>query len=180
MFFVLTVFLSGCGDHSELDDVMRFREHLLSADGCTFIANITADYGNELYTFSVECGFNNSGDMTFSVLSPETICGIQGSIVHEQGTLSFEDKVLLFSLLADGQITPICAPWVIMQAIRGGYIQSCGLLDGNTRVMIDDSYANEVLLVDVYFTEAMTPVSADIMWQNRRILAITIESFSFV
>ena len=46
--------------------------------------------------------------------------------------------------------------------------------------MIDDSYANEVLLVDVYFTEAMTPVSADIMWQNRRILAITIESFSFV
>ena len=176
----MSLFLVGCGDNSALDDAIGFRERLLTADGCVFIANITADYGNALYTFSVECRFAHAGDMAFSVLKPESISGIKGSITRDNGTLTFDDRVLLFHLLADDQITPICAPWVIMQAVRGGYIQSCGTEAGNTRVIIDDSYSNEVLLADVLFTDSMVPVSADIMWKNRRILAVTIESFSFM
>ncbi len=47
----LLVLLAGCsGKHEEMDRAMALRSKLL-AQGAAFDAEITADYGKELYTF---------------------------------------------------------------------------------------------------------------------------------
>ena len=79
-FFLLVLFLTGCGENSEISEVMAFRERILASDGYTFCANITADYGDAIYTFSVNCTFDQAGTMTFTVISPESINGITGTV----------------------------------------------------------------------------------------------------
>lgn len=177
---LLFLCLSGCGKDSELNMVMSFREQLLKSNGYNFCANITADYGDSVYTFSVNCTFDCSGNMIFSVISPDSINGITGTVSGDGGGLTFDDEVLLFPLLADDQLTPISAPWIANKALCSGYIQSCGADGENLKVILDDSYASNALQVEWWITKDMIPVAADISWLNRRILTIEIVSFSYL
>ena len=174
------LFLSGCDRGSQLSGALEFRNRLLDSNGCTFQANITADYGENIYRFSLLCCFDQAGTMSFEVLSPDTIKGITGTVSKEQGALTFDDEVLLFELLADDQLTPVNGPWVLMNALRSGYIQCCGKDGNNLKVMLDDSYDENAFHVDVWLSQDLAPVTADIFWQNRRILAIEIASFSYL
>ncbi len=156
------------------------RDQLLSANGCSFCAQITADYGDQIYTFRVKCEFDQLGNMTFTVLAPDSLSGISGKIDENKGALTFEDQVLAFALLADGQVTPVSAPWLVMQSLRSGYIHSSGQDGENLRITIDDSYEADALQVDVWVNADGAPIAADILWQNRRILALTIDSFAYL
>ena len=65
--FLLAVVLSGCGKGvSEVERGMALRSKLLQAGSCSFEAKITADYGDKLHTFSLECRGGNNGDLSFS------------------------------------------------------------------------------------------------------------------
>ena len=177
---LLILLLSGCTNSSELSKVMSFREEILKSKGYTFCANITADYGDAVYAFSVDCTFDQSGAMTFTVCSPDTLNGITGTVSAERSALTFDDEVLLFALLADDQLSPISAPWIADKALRSGYIQSCGIDGDNIKIILDDSYDANALQVEYWVTKDMMPVAADISWQNRRILTMQIVSFSYL
>ena len=95
------------------------------------------DYGDAIYTFAVDCSIDQTGSMTFSVVSPESIRGIEGNIDGDKGTLTFDDEALLFELMTDNLLSPICAPWVAMNALRSGYIQSCGVDGEYIKILLD-------------------------------------------
>lgn len=172
--------LCGCDSNSEMDDVMGFRQRMLTSDGYILCAQITADYGDAVYSFTVECTFDQTGTMDFIVTSPQTIHGITGTVDGDQGKLTFDDQALLFELLADGQLSPISAPWIAINALRSGYIQSCGVDGDNIRIILDDSYDSNALRVDWWVTKQMIPIVAEISWQNRRILTMQVVSFSYL
>ena len=124
--FLVVLFCSGCaGQGGELERAMELRSKLL-AQPVSFQANITADYGDVLHTFSLSCQTDTKGNVTFIVTEPESIRDIEGTISTGAGKLTFEDKVIAFDLLADGQLSPVSAPWVFMKALRSGYLTSCG------------------------------------------------------
>ena len=63
--------LGGCkGPEGELDRAMALRAKLL-ASSVSFDAGITADYGDVVYEFSVDCRADRLGKVTFSVTGPE-------------------------------------------------------------------------------------------------------------
>lgn len=173
------LFLTGCSN-SQLDEGLLFRERLLSAEGCTFRCQITADYGEELYTFDMDCVFDSQGNLSFAVMSPETIAGITGRISEEGGKLTFDDKVLAFSMLADGQFSPVSSPWILMRTLRSGYIHSAAQSQDGVKLCIDDSYEDDALQIDVWLDSSNLPEQAQILWQNRRILSMCITNFAFV
>jgi hypothetical protein len=120
--FLFSLFLSGClSGNSVLDEAVAFRQTLLNSNGCQFAAELTADYGDFVYTFSVECEAGQNGDMTFCVTSPETIAGITGKLSGTGGKLTFDDHLLQFDMLAEGlnQYIYVYCPDVI---ILGGGI----------------------------------------------------------
>jgi hypothetical protein len=149
----------------------------LQGAACTFDCTVTADYGEKIHVFSMRCAADLSGDMTFEVVSPESISGITGVVSNDKGKLTFDDKALAFELLADGQFSPVSAPWILIRTLRGGYLTSCTETDYGMLLCIDDSYDSDPLRLDVRMDKDGNPISAEILWQGRRILSMEIENF---
>lgn len=179
--FIVLFLLWGCGrTNSEMERAMALREKLLKSSGSTFNAVITADYGEKIYTFEMKCQIDGIGNLSFEVKQPQTISGITGTVSEEGGTLTFEDQVLAFEMLADGQITPVSAPWLVVHTLRSGYISACGKDDDGLHIQIDDSYAEDTLQVDVWTNETDLPVQAEILWEGRRIVTVSVKDFTIV
>lgn len=174
----VAVILCGCtGKNEALPRAMALRSELL-AKNVSFDAEITADYGNVCYQFSMQCQAQTDGTMTFSVLAPESIQGITGSVSGSGGKLTFDDSALAFDLMADGLITPVSAPWVMMKALRGGYLSGCGFEEEKVRISVDDSYAEDALHLEVWLDGQDRPAVAEIYWQGRRLLTLNVTNFS--
>jgi len=178
---LLVAVLSGCGRNGEeLDRAMGLRAKLLAAQGVRFDAVITADYGDKHYTFALGCTADSQGDMQFTVLEPETIAGITGTLSKNSGKLTFADQALAFDIMADGQVSPVSGPWVLMKALRSGYLTSCDTEGDMLRLAVDDSYEADALHLDVWLGEQDAPVRGEIFWQGRRILSLEVKNFKIL
>lgn len=172
--------LSGCsGKDVELERAMGLRAKLLASE-CSFDTEITADYGDQIYSFSVTCQADTKGQVEFLVTKPESISGITGIADREGGKLTFSDTALTFPLLADGQVSPASAPYLLMKTLRGGYLTAAGMEDGLLRLTIDDSYEEDALKLDIWLNELDQPVQADILYDGRRILTMTVSNFQIL
>ena len=159
---------------------MQFRQRLLSSEGCSFDLDVATDYGDELLEFSMHCQTDSAGTVSFKFTYPETLEGVTGKIHAEEGRFVFDDTVVVFDLLTDGLATPISAPWLLVRTLSGGYINAAGA-DGELYLFqIDDSYAEEPLRLDIWLDKNDVPVAADILWNGRRVVALTIKNFQFL
>ena len=156
---------------------MALRTRLLASDVC-FDADITADYGDEIYTFSMNCKADQQGNLTFTVTQPESIAGITGTVSAGGGKLTFDDQALSFALMADGQLTPVAAPWILLRTLRSGYLTSCGAEGEHLRLAIDDSYQEDALHLDIWLDKEDIPQRAEIVYDGKRILSLIVKSFA--
>ena len=180
LFLAVICLLFGCGAAEQgMDQALSFRNSLTNAKGCTFKATVTADYQDVYYDFTMDCRMDAAGAVAFEVVEPASICGITGSISDSEGKLTFDDKVLLFATLAEGQITPVSAPWLFINTLRSGYIKGCAQ-EGNAVVLhVNDSYADDAIQLSIKLLDAI-PVYAEIFWQNRRVITIAVEDYCFL
>lgn len=174
------IFLMGCSAENGIDQTMKLRQQLLQAEECSFKAAVVADYGDILYTFSMHCNFDNLGNMAFTIEEPTSIKGITGTINNEKGFLTFSDQLVAFPLLADGQLSPVSAPWVLMKSIRSGYIHSSVREEELLHVYIDDSFEDDALQLELWLNTENRPVQAEILYKNCRILSLKITDFAYV
>ena len=174
---LVVLMLCGCGKENTLiERGMKLRDRLLSSS-CSFEVEITADYGDKLHTFSLACQGNPKGDLTFTVLSPESISEITGEISEEGGKLTFGDTALHFELLADGQLSPVSAPWILLKTLRSGYLTSAGMEGELLRLTIQDSYASDALQLDIWLDGQDLPMRAEVLYADRRILTMDVKNF---
>ena len=175
----MMVLLAGCSRQEEsLNRAMGLRARLLGCISCTFDAVITADYGDELYTFAMSCTGDNDGNLQFTVTDPQTLAGITGKFEGRKGMLTFDDFALEFPRLTDDQITPVSGPWILLRTLLGGYLTACGSEGENLLVTINDSYEDDALTLDVWLSAENTPIRAEILWDGRRIVTMDIENFT--
>jgi len=180
LLFAVMVMLTGCIRSDEgLHRAMLLREKLLSSS-CTFETVVTADYGDNIYSFSLKCRSDQEGNLSFEVISPESISGITGMVSSSGGKLTFDDTALTFMLLADGEVSPVSAPWILIRTLQGGYLSAWSQDGENLRLTVDDSYEEDSLQLEIWLDAADTPQSAEILWQGRRILSLSVSNFTFV
>lgn len=178
---MLVLIISGCHQtEGGMEKILDLRNQLQTCEHCSFTSEITADYGETIYKFTMRCEIDGDGNLSFEVDEPDTLQGISGTISGGEGNLVFDDKMLAFQLLADDQITPVSAPWIVMNTLRGGYIRACAETDAGVKAIIDDSYEEDSLQVDVWLDESGVPSEAEILWDGRRILSVIIKDFSCV
>ena len=180
-FLLLTLlFLCGCSDTSgQMDRAMALRGKLQQSE-VAYDVNITADYGDKVYTFSMECQADTLGNVRFTVTEPSSIAGISGTVSKGSGKLTFDDKILAFDILADGLISPVSAPWVMLETLRSGYLTSCSQEGDLLRVAIDDSYAENALHLEIWLDSQDIPQQCEIYWQGRRLLSMDVRKFTFL
>ena len=172
--------LPGCGGGKDaVAQAMDLRARLLSSNGYTFDTEVTADFGDKVYTFSMNCRADNAGNVTFTVILPETIAGISGVIDSNGGKITFDDVALAFGLLADGRLTPVSAPWILVHTLHYGYIVSCAQADEGLMLSINNSYEDDALNLSVYLGQDGLPVGAEIFNDGSRILSLSVNNFTF-
>lgn len=180
-FILAAVILVGCGSGSGgLDRAVSLRNMVLQSAGCAFEAVITADYGDKCYTFRMNCTSDASNNLFFTVLEPETISGISGKFTTDGGKLIFDETILAFPTLADDQLTPVSAPWIFLNTLRAGYITACGIAEDGLRILINDTYEEESLSLDIRTDSNDVPQFCEIFWNERRILSVDIRNFHFL
>ena len=176
---LVIVMLTGCGRKSScVSEMMQLRQHISKGERITFEANVTADYGDRIYTFSLMCVADPGGSVDFSIESPDTIAGITGSVSEGVGKLTFDDTVLLFEPLTQGQLTPAIGPWLMFNAVLGGYVRSASKGKDGTEVTIDDVFKSESFQTVLTLNQEQLPICCEIIWNNRRILSIEINNFT--
>ena len=176
---VLVLFLGGCDDTpKEVQRGMDLRAAILQAEQCRFLADITADYGDKIQQFSLDCQTDRQGNLTFSVVKPESISAISGQISDEGGKLTFADTALYFELLTDEQINPVSAPWIFMKALRGGYLRSACVEEKLLHLTINDTYEEDALTLDIWLEDGEKPVRGEILQDGRRILTLDVKEFA--
>ena len=153
---------------------MELRAKLLKAEEVCFRTDICADYGDTLDLFSMECSADAEGNVTFTVTSPESIRGITGMTSAEKGKLTFEDTALYFPLLAQGRLSPVSAPWVLMKTLRSGYLRAAGREGTGIRLTFDDSYEENALQLDIWLNEENLPDRAEVLCEGRLIVSMEI------
>lgn len=178
--FMLFFVLSGCKSTGGIEPGLLLREQLLQAEVCRFTALITADYTDYMYTFTLECVSDKQGNITFTVVEPASIAGVNGRIDAEGGSFTFDDTILAFPLIADDQLTPISVPWLLIRTLRGGYISAGGQDGEHFKLQMDDSYEEDPLTLEVWLNDDRHPIHCDFLWRNRRILTAEIVDFSIV
>ena len=174
------VLLWGCSatEENRMDEALAFRAGLQGAGGCTFAGEITADYGDQVYTCAVTCTTDGEGNLTFCLTAPETIAGITGTVSAGGGALTFDGTALAFSPLADGMVSPVAAPYVVAESWRQGYITAAGPAEDGLRLTVDTVWADSALTVDTWL-EKNIPVFAEVCYNGQRILTIRISEFQY-
>ena len=168
----------GCaGPDPAMEAALVLRTRCLAAETVAFTADIRADYITEFEEFSLACQADREGTVAFRVLEPEEIADIGGTVQGTEGTVAFDDTVLAFPLLADGRLSPVSGPWVLMQAIRSGCIIAAGQEGERVHVTIDDSYADNALTVDIWLEDGEVD-QAEIAWDGLRCMTMTFDDFS--
>ena len=172
------VFLLGCsGTDPAMEAALDLRSRCLASPAVRFRAEIRADYITGFEEFSLDCETSPDGAVAFRVVSPEEIADICGTVRQDEGTVEFDGAVLAYPLMAQGRLSPLSGPWVVMKAVRSGGIIAAGQEGELTRVTIDDSYADNALTVDVWLEEGQV-IQAEVAWEGLRCLVMTFDDFS--
>lgn len=177
---MVVLLLTGCRDTGETQDqLLKLREQLQQRP-CRFTAHIQSDFGKTVYEFSLDCQFDTAGNMTFSVISPESIAGITGTVSGTGGSLTFQETALGFPLLAEGELSPVSAPWLVIKGLRGGYLAAWGRQGQQLSLTVDDSFLGEDMQLRLTLDEDRSPLSAEILWEGRCILSVGVDGFQFL
>lgn len=176
----VAILLTGCaGSNTTVDKAIKLRNEIENSNGCAFHTTVTADYGEKIYIFSMDCQTDKEGNLTFTVTKPDTIAGIAGQISAAGGALTFEDQVLAFQTMADGLVTPVTAPWILMKTLKSGYLKGCAESGDGYEISADDSYADGALHLLINVKDNL-PTSGEIFWNGGRVLTMTVEEFRYL
>ena len=178
---VIMILLSGCSVESDCTKMAtELRNRVMTSESCSFQAVITADYGDAIFTFQMDCTSDETEDVRFTVTDPETISGISGSVSGDSGAFLFDNAMLVFPVLSEEELTPVVAPWIFMNTLRSGYISSCETTDSGFCIYLDDSFEEDPLRLQIYCNADMMPEGAEIFYHDRRILTLDIQNFQIM
>lgn len=177
-FTAALLLLCGCGSGNDaMQQALDFRTNLLSASGCTFSCDVTADVGGAVYEFSMDCAYSD-GQGSFTVTAPESIAGIGATVDDDGATLHFDDVALTLGEMAEGRLAPLGVPWLLGSAWQSDYISAAGTENGLCRVTILKGYDDDEITVDTYLAEGV-PVCAEASVGGKRVLTVEISDFAW-
>ena len=132
--------LAACGAKPSYDQqALALRTDYLAMTTCEGAADITADYGQRVYEYSIDFSWQRDGETVLTLTSPDEVEGVTARIEQGETLLEFDQVALETGPLAEDGLAPIdCIP-AMLEAIQSGYIAQCGeeVLDGITCLRLE-------------------------------------------
>lgn len=172
--------LTACSkSDDEMQRALDFRTSLLSASSCTFTTEVTADFGQRVYEFTLDCAYHSEDNYAdLRVTAPDTIAGIAASVDGEDAEVKFENVSLELGTMAGGHVAPMQLPQILGDAWTYGYVDSIGKAGDGYLVTYRTGYDSDELLIYTYFDTQMVPIRSEVYYEETCVLAADIENFA--
>ena len=172
--------LCACGGKPDaaMQQALALRTALGAAGGCTFTAEVTADYGEKIYAYTMECVCETDAGARFTLRAPQTLAGISAEISADGTHVSYEDTEVGFSALAGGRLAPMQLPWLLADGWYSGRICAAGREDGAVRVSCQLGYGEQTLTLDTWLGEDGFPQKSAVSFDGQTLLTAEIQNFS--
>jgi len=173
--FLPCIFLTACSKE-DFSPAIDFRAELVQK-GCSFTADVEADFGLTVQSFTLQCRTQEES-MHFEVLAPESLSGITATVSADGGTVTYDGMAMDFGLLANGNVIPAAAPAIIADCWKNAYISAVGTDGEYYTVTYERDHEQKKLVVQTWFEKGL-PISAEICYNQMRVIKITFRDFSW-
>lgn len=109
---------AGTGNNTD-ELALDIRADYLSMSGCTARMDVTADYGERVYTYTLDLSYQKDGDTTLAVVAPEEVAGVTARLSGEETFLEF-----------DGVSLETRGRWTIPGSLRSARLRPCSAVPG--------------------------------------------------
>ena len=132
LMMTLCLLLSACGgDEAEAQNAdelaLAIRTEYLAMEGCTARMEITAEYGDRVYQFTVGLGHVQGGETTLTVVEPEEAAGVTARISGEKAFLEYDGVSLETGPLDESGLSPVGAVPFLLRGAREGFMAESAL-----------------------------------------------------
>ena len=134
---LLCTILCGCvGDQGDNDLTLELRADFLSRTGCTGTMDLTADYGQRVYEYTVEFSETEEDGLSVTITAPEEVAGITAHITDGQTALEYDGVQVETGPLNSDGLSPMDALPAFFGAMESGYMAETGTeMIGETEVL---------------------------------------------
>ena len=188
MILLLALLLAACGRAGGNDGeqlALDIRTRMLEAAGCQMEAEVLADYGDRVYSYTLSFQWQREGESVLKVLAPDNIKGVEAVIEKGQTVLQFDGARLETGDLDAQGLSPIDALPALLTACQEGYITNIGTekLGEEDTVRVTYGNANQEIVDTVqycvwYQRESGQPLTAEIVSDGRTVIRCNFHSFS--
>ncbi len=161
-----------------MQQALQLRTELLQAGGCRYAADVSVNYDDVRFDFSLDCVCGADGAARMTIRAPQTLAGIAAELSASSARVEFEDTAVAFGLMADGNLAPMQLPQLLVQALCADYIEAAGREGDAVRVTYLHGYDEKELTVDVWLSGALMPDYAEVSYQGQMLAAMTITDFT--
>ena len=185
--FALTIpllLLTGCFGGGEgqkmLDLALTIRGEYLAMTQCAARAELTADYGQRIYTYTLDVA-GNGEELTLTVAEPDLIAGITARVKQGESFLVYDDLVLETGPLTDEGLSPMSAIPAMLEQLRGGYLMAWDMEDGALRITCGDPEGtpDRGTVYDLWLdAESHALLRGEVSSNGRRCIQCTFSSFT--
>lgn len=125
---MISLLLSACrtgeGTTGLQEQALAIRSRYLECAGCAAQLNVTADYGQRVYAYTVNVTATE-GETMLAVVQPQELAGVTVHLNGEHGQLEYDGAMLETGPLDGEGLTPLGAVPALLECARSGFIDSC-------------------------------------------------------
>ncbi len=129
----LCLLLPSCGGETgnEAEQLaLDIRTEYLAMQSCAAHVELTADYGQRVYTYGLDLSYVREEEMTLTITEPEHIAGIMAHIWEGETTLEYEGVRVETGPLNEAGLSPMNALPVLLTGIQEGFLAESVLEGG--------------------------------------------------
>ena len=177
---MISLLLSGCGGADAQRKIAEQHQRFADAQALSFVADVTADLGSEVFDCSLACAFEQE-TVTVEVLAPESVAGVRARVADGSLALEYEGLSLGVGTAGLDDITPVGAGPLLVQALRSGFLQRCWTeRDGDRDLLVAQVYVSDLAALTVWYDgETLAPVHGEFSQDGAVVLRCEIRDFTY-
>lgn len=126
----LVLVLTACGGKggNEAEEALaKVRGKYLELTACSGHADLTADYGQRVYTYGVDFTWQREGETLLTITAPENVAGTTARISAGETALEYDGVMLETGPLNSEGLSPVDAIPALLSYAREGFAAECAL-----------------------------------------------------
>ena len=127
MILVLPLAACGGGGNEADEALLQVRRQYLEMTACSGHMDLTADYGERVYTYGMDFAWAKEGETLLTLTAPENVAGTTARIFKGETALEYDGVMMETGPLDSRGLSPVDVLPALLTYAREGYAAECTL-----------------------------------------------------